>query len=299
MTAGNILSIERGSLHDGPGLRTTVFLKGCPLSCLWCHNPESQSLKPELYYFDEKCVHCGMCVTICPNHRVDETQHTINRKDCKACGKCVEVCLQSALEIKGSEMSAQDIIDIALKDARYYKHSGGGLTISGGEPLAQPDFTTELLRLSKENGLHTCLETSGYASTDRLLSVMPYVDLFLYDFKESGEDEHKTFTGISRGLIMDNLFAIDKAGAKIVLRCPVIPAYNDRDEHFAAIAATANALHNIVEVNIMPYHPMGASKAARIGREYPLADIGFPKDGQIDGWLERVCRDTHVTVKKG
>jgi len=230
---------------------------------------------------------------------VNETGHVINRKDCNACGKCVSVCPQSALEIKGLAMSAQDVMNVVLKDTRYYKQSGGGLTLSGGEPLAQFNFALELLRLAKENGINTCLETSGYAPTDRLLSIMPYVDLFLYDYKESDDDEHKKTTGVSRGLIMDNLFAIDKAGARTVLRCPIVPACNERDGHFTAIATTANALRNIIEINIMPYHPMGASKAARIGREYPISDISFTTDGQIEAWILAVSRETNVTVKKG
>ena len=299
MITGTVLSIERCSLHDGPGLRTTVFLKGCPLSCLWCHNPESQSFEPELYYFYEKCNHCGLCGSICVNHSINETGHIINRKDCKACGKCATVCPRSALEIKGFVMPALDVINIALKDKRYYKHSGGGLTISGGEPLAQFDFTQELLRLAKENELHTCIETSGYAPADRLLSLVPYVDLFLYDFKESNEDNHKNFTGGSFNLIMENLFAIDKNGAKTILRCPIIPGYNERDEHFSAIAETANALKNIIEVNLMPYHPMGASKAKRIGKEYPVSDMSFPTDEQINGWLQTISQQTNVKVKKG
>jgi len=196
-------------------------------------------------------------------------------------------------------MSAQDIIDVALKDIQYYKQSGGGLTLSGGEPLAQFDFIMALLRLAKENGLHTCLETSGYTPAGRLLSVMPYVDLFLYDFKADNDDAHKKFTGVSRRPIMDNLAAINKAGAKIILRCPIIPTYNDTIEHFRAISATANALDNIIEVNIMPYHPMGASKAMRIGREYSIADVGFPTDEQIEGWVKAVGQETNVVVKTG
>jgi len=286
-------------LHDGPGLRTSVFLKGCPLTCLWCHNPESQSFEPELYYFDEKCTRCGLCGAVCAVHSVTKTEHAINRKDCGACGKCAAACPQSALEIKGSVMPAQDVMDAALKDARYYKRSGGGLTLSGGEPLAQFGFALELLRLAKENGIHTCLETSGYAAAEQLLAVMPYVDLFLYDFKESGEDEHIKSVGAPRGLIMDNLSAIDKAGARIVLRCPIIPACNERDGHFKAIAAAANSLRNIAEVNIMPYHPLGASKAARIGRDYMISDMRFPTEAQIDGWIEKVRRGTDVLVKRG
>jgi len=285
---GTVLSIERCSLHDGPGLRTTVFLKGCPLSCLWCHNPESQAFKPELYFLEEKCVSCGLCESICEN-----------RKDCSACGKCVSACPKSALEIKGVFMTAQDVMDVVLKDVKYYEHSGGGLTISGGEPLAQFEFTYELLRLANEKNIHTCIETSGHASTEKMLALLPYVDLFLFDFKESDDDKHKKFVGVSRDLINKNLQAIDKAGAKIVLRCPIIPTCNVRDEHFAAIAATANNLENILEINIMPYHPMGASKSARIGQIYQLGDLGFPTEEEIEGWVRKVGVGTEVAVKRG
>jgi pyruvate formate lyase activating enzyme len=197
------------------------------------------------------------------------------------------------------EMSAQDVMDTVVKDIRYYAQSGGGMTLSGGEPLAQFDFMMALLRLAKEKGIHTCVETSGYADTGKLLSSVPYVDLFLYDFKISDEGEHEKFTGVPLKPIMDNLFAIDEAGAKSILRCPIIPAFNERDGHFTAISALANALSNIVEVNIMPYHPMGASKAKRIGREYPIEDTGFQPDEQIDGWIRKIGQNTKVAVKRG
>jgi len=303
LTSGLVLSIERCSLHDGPGLRTTVFFKGCPLSCLWCHNPESKSFKPEIFYFDEKCVRCGLCRDACGNHSIINTEHIINRENCTvesaACGKCVSVCLQSALEIKGMTMPAQDVINIVLKDIKYYKQSGGGLTLSGGEPLAQFDFALELLRLAKENGINTCLETSGHAPTEKLLSIVPYVDLFLFDFKESNDDKHKKVTGVSNRLIMENLFSVDKTGAKIILRCPVIPSFNERDDHFTAIAKTANDLQNIIAVNIMPYHPMGASKASRAGLKYLVDEIGFPSNEQIERWINTIRRMTNVTVNKG
>jgi len=196
-------------------------------------------------------------------------------------------------------MSTQDVIEVVLKDSLYYKHSGGGLTLSGGEPLAQYDFTLALLHLAKENGLHTCIETSGHAATGKILSIVPYVDLFLYDFKASNEDDHKKFTGVSRKLIMDNLHAINEAGGKIILRCPIIPTYNNTEQHFSAIAETANTLSNVIEINIMPYHPMGSSKALRIGQEYSISDIGFPSEEQIDNWVKAVEAMTDVLVKTG
>jgi pyruvate formate lyase activating enzyme len=193
-------------------------------------------------------------------------------------------------------MSARDVVDIALKDSIFYRQSGGGLTVSGGEPLAQHGFLLEILRLAKENGLHTCVETSGHAPTERLLSIVPYVDLFLYDYKESDDEKHIKSTGVPQKLIIDNLSAIDKAGAKTILRCPIIPNMNDREAHLHAIAETANGLRNIVEVNIMPYHPMGQSKAKRIGREYVLSEQGFPTDGEVVGWIERVKEKTDVAI---
>jgi len=186
------------------------------------------------------------------------------------------------------EMAVQDVIDIVLKDVRYYQQSGGGMTLSGGEPLAQFDFTMSLLQLAKENGIHTCLETSGHAAASKILSLVPYVDLFLYDYKASNENDHKKFTGVSHKQILDNLHAINDAGAKIILRCPIIPNHNDTDEHFNTISNLANTLCNVVDVNIMPYHPMGSSKAKRVGREYNVADIGFPTDDQVAQWRKKV-----------
>lgn len=291
MITGTVLSIERCSLHDGPGLRTTVFLKGCPLACLWCHNPESLSFEAELYLFEEKCTGCGACTQACKTGR--------DRASCTGCGKCAALCPNSAIEIKGIKMTPQEVMAQVVKDVKFYNQSGGGLTISGGEPLAQFDFTLELLRLAKQSGIHTCLETSGQAATSRILALLPYVDLFLFDYKESQDAKHKEFTGVSREQIDKNLHAVNDAGGKIVLRCPIIPTLNDRPNHFLAIAETANKLANIIEVNIMPYHPMGASKAARVGRKYALADIGFTTDDMKLEWIKAIQADTNTLVKQG
>jgi len=298
---GTVLSIERCSLHDGPGLRTTVFLKGCPLKCLWCHNPESKSFKPELFYFAERCGLCGLCATICPNHKVN-TEHIVDHNKCTACAKCVKTCPASAFEIKGTVMTAEEVLAEVLKDVRYYEKSGGGMTISGGEPLAQAEFTTEILRLAKENNIHTCIETSGHASLQKISAVAPYVDLWLFDFK-AGEEEHEEFTGVSRELIDRALDYADgfchATGAGIVLRCPVVPTCNDHAAHFTAIAQTANRLHSIREINVMPYHPMGESKANRIGHDYPLKDIGFPEEETVQGWIQEIQAQTSIPVLKG
>jgi len=221
----------------------------------------------------------------------------IDRSGCNTCGKCVDVCPRSALEIKGEKKTVNEIMDVVLKDERYYARSGGGLTLSGGEPMAQYEFSLELLRLAKEHNIHTCLETSGHADKSKILSIMPYVDIFLYDFKAGNDDDHVSFTGVSQKLILDNLYSIDNAGAKTILRCPIIPAHNDNEQHFNAIAKTVSALHNIIEINVMPYHPMGSSKAKRIGGCGGL-DLGFPTDEQIDSWLGAIKKEVSVAVKR-
>ena len=294
---GTVLSIERCCLHDGPGLRTTVFLKGCPLNCLWCHNPESKSFKPELYYFTEKCSLCGLCSTVCPNHIVS-TEHTIKRENCNTCGKCVKICPATAFEIKGGIKTPEVVLTEVLKDKRYYEKSGGGLTISGGEPLAQPAFTTELLRLAKENGIHNCVETSGHVSTRILQAVSQYVDIWLFDYK-ADDKNHKKLTGASRELVDQALDFLDKTNANIILRCPIIPTCNDNTAHFSAIAQTANRLLSIKEINVMPYHPMGESKANRVGHDYPLKDIGFPEEETIQNWIQEIQAQVNIPVRKG
>jgi len=230
---------------------------------------------------------------------VIKPEHFIDRDSCNACGNCTVICPHSALEIKGALMSSRDVIDVVMKDVRYYEQSGGGLTLSGGEPLSQFEFSSELLRMAKENNLHTCIETSGFAPVEKILSVLPHLDLVLYDYKESDNVKHKKFTGVSNELILGNLYAIDKAGANIILRCPIIPGYNAGENHFEAIAETASKLKNIIEVNVMPYHPMGASKAKRIGRVSEISDTGFPTDEQVSEWIARIEKKTNVPVKKG
>lgn len=298
---GLVLSIEKTSVHDGPGLRTSIFLKGCPLHCLWCHNPESQAFTPELYYFDEKCIRCGACMYSCRKgcHVVAKEEHIIDRSKCTACNACVAACPYSALEVKGEYMDANTVLAEAEKDRPYYEASGGGITVSGGEPLSQFDYTCELLAEAKTRGFHTCLETCGYAPAEKLLKIREYVDLFLYDFKESNKENHKRYTGVDNDLIINNLKEIDKLGSKSILRCPIIPGLNDRAEHLQEIAGLAGQLKNIKEINIMPYHSYGKSKSRNIGKEYPLEAVMTAKKQQADQWVAFVQANTKVPVKKG
>jgi glycyl-radical enzyme activating protein len=300
-TQGLVFAIERTSLHDGPGLRTTVFLKGCPLHCLWCHNPESQSFSTELYFYYEKCLRCGICVPVCPEnrHTISSGEHEIKRINCLGCGECVGACPYSALELKGEKMDVAAVIAAVEQDRDFYETSGGGMTVSGGEPLAQFEFTNHLLSLSKERGIHNCLETSGFAPTEKLIKIKDSVDIFLYDFKESDPHRHLQYTGVDNTLILKNLFELDRLGSEIILRCPIIPGMNDRLSHLQEIAKLAEKLENILEINIMPYHPFGKSKSKRIGKVYPLEGVDFVEKAQVDRWIAFIKENTDVPVKKG
>ncbi|HCE45262.1 MAG TPA: glycyl-radical enzyme activating protein [Lentisphaeria bacterium] len=298
---GLIFAIERCSLHDGPGLRTTVFLKGCPLHCHWCHNPESQSSYPELYFLHEKCTLCGACVKACPKkcHSLSVSNHDINRVLCAACGCCVSACPNSALELKGNQMDVWEVLEEVEKDRDFYVESGGGMTISGGEPMMQYEFTAELLAQSKKRGLHNCIETSGFAPMERYLKIRDDVDIFLYDIKESDPKRHLKYTGVDNRQIMENLFEIDKMGSKSILRCPIIPGLNDRESHLEEIAKLAGKLKNIVEINVMPYHPMGKAKSGRIGKKQPHESNDFTENEKVEKWIGFIGVRTTVPVKKG
>ncbi len=297
---GTIFNIQRFCINDGPGIRTTVFIKGCPLNCLWCHNPESKSTRPELFYDRKKCVGCGKCIAACPNgcHTITENGHILDRNNCNKCFACAEVCFAEALEKTGYEISPEEAIDEVLKDAAFYENSGGGLTVSGGEPMAQFDFTYQLLKKAKEKGLHVCMETCGFASSENYRKIAPLVDIFLFDYKITDKDEHKKYTGVSNEKILENLKILDSLGAKTVLRCPIIPTVNDKKEHLLGIAKTANRLQNILGIEIEPYHPLGSGKSDMLGKDYPLGDLDFADEKDVEKWIKTISDNTKISVKK-
>lgn len=299
MPKGLVFDIQRFSIHDGPGIRTTVFLKGCPLSCLWCHNPESQDAKPEIFFTASKCIGCLFCVKICERggHRFEDGKHIFDRSGCIRCGDCTKECYPQALEIAGRTMSSDEVMTEVLKDRAFYETSGGGMTVSGGEPMMQFDFTMALLQGARAAGLHTCLETCGYAAEDRMLAARPLVDIFLYDVKETDPARHKAHTGVPNDRILSNLAALDSAGAAIVLRCAIVPGLNDRADHFAAVARLAESLGGVQAVDVLPYHPLGTSKAQRLGKEPRLAVTQTPSDDTVREWLAAIQAGTSKPVR--
>lgn len=283
-----LFHIQHFSLHDGPGIRTVVFFKGCPLRCAWCHNPESQNKATELFFAAEKCLHCRRCAAVCPSgaHVLGGGQHRIIRASCTACGACAAVCETEALRLCGRTYTLPQIMqDIGRDDAFFGRE--GGVTFSGGEPFMQPRVLLALLYACKEKGYHTCIETSGYAKTEDLLQAAAYTDRFLYDCKETDEENHIRYVGTDDRLIRANLAVLCAAGADVVLRCPIIPGVNDRPSHFAALAALSRQ-YPIRAVELMPYHPLGIAKAAQLGRKNRYGETGFADKEKILALCEGV-----------
>ncbi len=286
---GIVFDIQKFCVHDGPGIRTTVFLKGCMMSCLWCHNPESLQQKIQLSYDNEKCLSCKAC-SQCPNevHVFEEQNHTVNFKNCKACGKCIELCPVNALKLIGKEMTVDEIMSQVLKDKKYYDSSSGGVTFSGGESTMQFDFLLELLKASKANGISTAIETNGIIPRERLEQLVELVDIFLFDFKATNETDHKNFTNVDKSIVLSSLEFLDSRSANIILRCPIIPNYNDNKEHFDAIKSLRNKYNSINSVDIMAYHDIGRHKWEQVGLDYKLKDVKSATPQEKERWEQLI-----------
>lgn len=293
-----IFDIKRGSVQDGPGIRTVVFFKGCPLRCRWCHNPESFIKSPQTAYRPDKCAVCKKCLNACPNgcHSFSSDIHLFDRAKCSACGRCAEVCRHNALEVFGYAAETDGIMEEVLKDRTYYNASGGGLTLSGGEPLFQPEGALSLAKAAYDNGVSVCVETSGYGDKNDILKLAEFCDLFLFDIKLIPK-LYKTYTGRDSDIIFENLYQLDRAGAKIILRCPIIPGINMNEEHFSFVAELAQALKNAAEINLEAYHPIGLAKAASLGAEPAYKNPDFLEKTRLSEISEHLAASSGKRVR--
>ncbi|MBE6703363.1 MAG: glycyl-radical enzyme activating protein [Ruminococcaceae bacterium] len=276
----NIFEIKRFAVHDGDGIRTTVFFKGCPLRCIWCHNPEGLSAKPQLAYYAHKCVGCGECARVCPSqaHIMTNQAHVYDRHLCIGCGKCAKACLGDALTFYGKEMTVDELLPLLLEDKAFYENSGGGVTLSGGECLMQADFCAELLKRLKENGIHTAVDTCGSIPENALDTVMPYTDVFLYDIKAYDGEIHTKCTGRSNQQILKNLKYLDECGKNIEIRIPYVPGYNA--DQVEKIAYFLSDLKHVTKIRVLAYHNYAGSKYAALNIENTLP-IQLPTDAEI------------------
>jgi len=284
---GLVFDIRGFSLHDGPGLRTTVFLKGCPLRCRWCCNPESQRAQPEAVWIAERCIGCNRCLEVCAARAIAPAADGGRRIDpgrCDACGLCVEACPGEALQIFGRRMTVEAVLAQVARDALYAEHSGGGLTLSGGEPLAQPEFALELLRRYRreEKGAHTAVETSGEADWEVLEALLPEVDLFLYDLKHPDPAAHRRLTGRGNERILENARRLAAAGAELVIRMPLIEGENDDPRALGAAADFVASLRAVRRIDLLPYHRLGEPKYRRLGRRYRLEGKPAASPGRVE-----------------
>ncbi len=285
---GMIFDIQRCTYHDGPGIRTTVFFKGCPLRCAWCHNPESFLPGPQLRFYSQSCSHCGGCVCQCPQnaHSIQSGVHTVDFSRCIACGACTAACPNGALELVGREVSVQEIMELVLRDRAYYDASGGGLTVSGGEPTMQPEFLAQLLRAAKAEGIHTCVETNGYIPKAVLATIAPLTELFLIDYKLSEGEGLTPYTLAQGDLWQNTMEELTRLQKPVILRLPIIPGINDTAAHMEAAAAYRRAHPNVQSLEIMPYHAMGKSKWEQLGLSYRFPALPSATAEQAAAWKQ-------------
>lgn len=267
-----ISDIKRFAVHDGDGIRTTVFFKGCSLRCRWCHNPEGIGFPPQIAYYANKCLGCGECLSVCTSsaHKMVEERHVFDRESCIGCGKCAPACLGSALVYYGREVTVDELLPLVLEDREFYENSGGGVTLSGGECLMQAPFCRELLCRLKEEGIHTAVDTCGAIPWSHMEQVLPYTDIFLYDVKAYDEEVHIRCTGRSNVQILENLQKLDALGKPVEIRIPYVPDYNA--DQMEKIAAFLQTLHNVTKVKVLAYHNYAGSKYAALGMENTLPE---------------------------
>ena len=284
MQNGLIFNIQKYSVHDGPGIRTTVFLKGCPLDCPWCHNPESISRQREIVVMENRCIGCGECRLACRYGTAIPGDGSLPAKNevCDLCGACVDACPTEARRLIGREMSVAEVLHHIMADQTFYEGSGGGVTFSGGEPLSQPEFLRSALEACRAQGLHTAVDTCGLARLEHLLAVTPFTELFLYDLKFLDETKHRRYTGVSNTLILSNLETLGRIHPRIWIRVPVIPGINDSEAELEATARFVASIPSIQQVNLLPFHRTGLPKNTRLGRDRSMADVQPPTSAAME-----------------
>lgn len=277
MNTALVFNIQRYSLHDGPGIRTLIFLKGCPLSCLWCSNPESQNIKPQIVSTSSKCINCGACVQKCTHNAsiLKEGKVQFNIDKCTSCGQCLDLCPTNAKEIIGKTMTVEEVIKEIEKDNQFYKNSGGGVTFSGGEPSLHYQFLQEIVPKLKEKGIHVAIETTGYCEWENFWTAVADMDLVLFDLKQMDNKKHEKYAGVSNYLILSNAEKISKLKTTI-FRVPIIPGYNDDTENIQEIVTMLKRIDFKGMVNLLPYHPYGKAKYTKIGKTYNLEEVKVP-----------------------
>jgi len=279
---GRLINIKRFSVHDGPGIRTTIFLKGCSLHCRWCHNPESISAEPVIGFQKRMCVGCGKCAEVCPvgAHAFQDGAHIFKHELCIACGKCVEACLPGALEYYGGEISVEEAVAAVIEDNTFYVQSGGGCTISGGEPLLQAEFCAEVFERLRKERIHCAIDTSGAVKWENFKTVLPYTDMFLYDVKHTNERRHQECVGGSNLIIKENLKRLSECGVPIEIRIPIIPDFNADEESVSAIGTFLSKLKNIAGVRLLPYH-LAHSKYEKVALTDTMPQVDPPTHEQL------------------
>lgn len=283
-----VTSIQKYSIHDGDGIRTTVFFKGCPLSCVWCHNPETQSYGQEVLQDMERCVGCQSCMNVCPNHAIYEEGEKVatDREACKNCGTCIDYCNLNLREVVGKEYTVDELVKLLKKDEMFYEESGGGVTLSGGEVMTSDmDYVEELVKKLHKMGITVTIDTCGYAPYDNFKRILPYVDTFLYDIKTMDRHIHKEYIGVDNELILENLENLNRDGARIYIRIPVIKEVNGTKEALNEIIKYLDEKNiHAAQVNLLPYHNTGAGKYGKLGKEYEGAALHAPLKEEMESF---------------
>jgi pyruvate formate lyase activating enzyme len=283
LNTGSIFDIRRYSIHDGPGIRTAVFFKGCPLACAWCHNPEGRLEAPQLIFRPARCILCGDCLEVCPqeavSRRADEI--LIDRARCRVSGACAAVCPADALQVVGRVVTVEEVLAEVERDRAFHEQSGGGVTFTGGEPLAQPRFLRDLLSACRTRAIHTVVDTCGYAPWRLLDRLRPLVDLFLYDLKLIDDTRHRQWTGVSNADILSNLRSLSQAGSAVRVRLPLLPGVNDDEQNLGGIGQFLASLPHVPPLQLLPYHDIAAAKYAGLGMEYSLAHLRPPDAARV------------------